>query len=709
MLRLVSFFVLGGFLAVLAMLILPLKASAVCPYPLQNCVDTTMPVQNGRTINVLSGGNLQQAFDSAQLGDTIILEAGASFTGPFTLPKKTGQGWIIVRSSNMSSLPPEGIRVSPAHSSAMPKIITNDSQPAMLTANGAHHYRFIGIEFVSNYAGRNFTTYNLILLGDGSEPDVPHHIIFDRTYIHGNSNASLRRGIAMNGSHLAAIDSYISDVHEIGSDSQAIAGWSGSGPFKIVNNYLEGAAENVMFGGAGALPGLNPSDLEFRKNYSFKPLSWRGNVWSVKNLFELKDMRRALIDGNIFENNWTASQSGIAIVITPVSSQSGPDAVVEDVVFSNNIIRHAGGGIGFVGTDYTDSRYPNQGVQARRIQIVNNLFDDISGATWVGNGWFALLTSGPGPDNLTFDHNTVRQDGSSLMLDGTTRGVRNFVFTNNLVHHNEYGVFGSGMGTGLSSMNEYLAPGYNFSHNVLIGGNPNRYPSGNFFPATSSDVGMVDENSGNYALRNSSPYKNAGTDHKDIGADFNLLNQAVQGVIAGRPSQVTPPAPNPVPPPAPLPPPPAPLPPPPPPAPTPSPNPTPTPTPLPPPPAQGVFLDGIMILDRGVIYIIEYGKKRPFVSMSVFSGLGFKLSNVINGNTSGIPEGDGIFRAEQRHTRGVLVNDNGTVYFMGADYRYPFPSEEVFFSWDNSFKNVVVANQHDRAVPIGPLIERRRP
>ena len=116
-----------------------------------------------------------------------------------------------------------------------------------------------------------------------------------------------------------------------------------------------------------------------------------------------------------------------------------------------------------------------------------------------------------------------------------------------------------------------------------------------------------------------------------------------------------------------------------------------------------------MILDRGVIYIIEYGKKRPFVSMSVFSGLGFKLSNVINGNTSGIPEGDGIFRAEQRHTRGVLVNDNGTVYFMGADYRYPFPSEEVFFSWDNSFKNVVVANQHDRAVPIGPLIERRRP
>jgi len=42
------------------------------------------------TVVVSSGGNLQAAIDSAQAGDTIVLEAGASFMGPITLPNKAG-------------------------------------------------------------------------------------------------------------------------------------------------------------------------------------------------------------------------------------------------------------------------------------------------------------------------------------------------------------------------------------------------------------------------------------------------------------------------------------------------------------------------------------------------------------------------------------------------------------------------------------------
>ena len=48
----------------------------------------------------------------------------------------------------------------------------------------------------------------------------------------------------------AVIDSYLSEAHVVGFDSQAICGVNGPGPFKIVNNYLEGSGENVMFGGA---------------------------------------------------------------------------------------------------------------------------------------------------------------------------------------------------------------------------------------------------------------------------------------------------------------------------------------------------------------------------------------------------------------------------------------------------------------------------
>jgi hypothetical protein len=71
--------------------------------------DPTYAAPKGATLNVAAGGDLQAALDKAQLGDTIVLQAGATFTGPFRLPNKTsGSGWIYVVSSNLSKLPPPG-------------------------------------------------------------------------------------------------------------------------------------------------------------------------------------------------------------------------------------------------------------------------------------------------------------------------------------------------------------------------------------------------------------------------------------------------------------------------------------------------------------------------------------------------------------------------------------------------------------------------
>src|SRR5438093_12981384 len=164
-------------------------------------------------------------------------------------------------------------------------------------------------------------------LGSGSvtsEAMLPHDIIVERCYIHGDAARGGRRGVALNGKSVAVIDSYLADFKEVGADSQAIMGWNGPGPFKIVNNHLEGAGENVMFGGAD--PGIRdlvPSDIEIRQNHFFKPLAWRtgnpshaGAPWSVKNLFELKNARRVLVDRNIFENIWLADQAGFAVQLT---------------------------------------------------------------------------------------------------------------------------------------------------------------------------------------------------------------------------------------------------------------------------------------------------------------------------------------------------------------------------------------------------------
>ena len=62
------------------------------------------------------------------------------------------------------------------------------------------------------------------------------------------------------------------------------------------------------------------------------------------------------------------------------------------------------------------------------------------------------------------------------------------------------------------------------------------YPPNNYFPLTADEVGMTNYNNGldgNYTLLPSSPYKNAGTDGKDIGADIAAVLYATRGAVSG--------------------------------------------------------------------------------------------------------------------------------------------------------------------------------
>src|SRR5690606_25169724 len=121
--------------------------TAAAPAPPRTSLNTSPGSPTGRTSTVNAGGNLQRALDSAVPGDVIVLQAGASFTGNFRLRNKSGSGWITIRSSAAGQLPGPGSRVSPSHASLMPKIVTPNNQPAIMSDRGAHHYRFIGIEF----------------------------------------------------------------------------------------------------------------------------------------------------------------------------------------------------------------------------------------------------------------------------------------------------------------------------------------------------------------------------------------------------------------------------------------------------------------------------------------------------------------------------------------------------------------------------------
>lgn len=478
-----------------------------------------LPV-GGQRIAVSTSSGFQAALNSANPGDIIELQAGTTFTGPFTLPNKTsGTGWIYVMSSAYTSLPTPCTRVGPSDAANMPKLVVRAGSGGTInTAANAHHYRFVGIEFTP--VADNFV-YNIVYIGNGekSAGSLPNNLVFDRCYIHGDPTVGSRRGILMNGAAIAVVDSYISDCKEDGADSQALAAYSTTGPLKIVNNYLEGAGENVIFGGADpSIPDAVASDIEIRCNHFFKPLSWMSQQWDVKNLLEFKNAQRVLVEGNRFENCWPNAQSGFALLLTPRNQNGGaPWSVVQDITIRLNTFTNIAQGINISGYDA-----PNISQRTSRILIQNNVLNVNSLGIGGDGRLFQVLN---GSTDVIFDHNTGFCTNAYMVSDGSPK-TDFFVFQNNLVSHATYGFIGSGTGSANTTLAAYFNPNWLVTKNAAIGGSATGYPSGNYFPANANVVGFVNFAGGDYRLISSSPYKGIGTDGKDLGADIDSIEIA---------------------------------------------------------------------------------------------------------------------------------------------------------------------------------------
>ncbi|MGC2271563.1 MAG: putative Ig domain-containing protein [Candidatus Sulfotelmatobacter sp.] len=539
----------------------------------------------GSTIPVNSAEDLQAALNSANCGDTIQLQAAATFTGTFTFPARNcdDSHWIIVRTSaDDSTLPAEGARLTPCYAgvSSLPgrpafrcastnNVLAKLVMPAagngpIVFASGANHYRLIGLE-VTRVAGTGIV-YALASVAHGG---TANNLILDRVWLHGTARDDTDDGFDLGGgSYLSVVDSFFTDMHctsVTGSctDAHAIGGGTGNptGPFKIVDNFLEASGENIMFGGAAST--TTPADIEISRNHFFKPMTWmrgqpgyvggaNGNPFIVKNLCELKNAKRVLMEANIMEGSWGGfSQDGYAILITP-KNQAGSDGSnlcpicqVTDVTVRYSSMSHLGGGLQIANV-LSDNA--GAALQGRRYSIHDITMDDIDAAKYSGSGRVAEIATAPvGPllQNVSINHVTAFASSGLFSVGGATDPrMTNVTITNSIFSAGAYPIWSTGGGpancayfdTPLTTFNACFGPS-SFASNALIATPaaypPSLWPLGNFFPPTAGAVQFAnysDGNGGNYRLLSTSPYHDAGTDGKDLGADVSTILSETAGV-----------------------------------------------------------------------------------------------------------------------------------------------------------------------------------
>ncbi len=506
----------------------------------------------------------------------------------------SGHWIIVRTSAPDSALPAEGQRATPCWagvaslpgrpqyscanpSKAMAKVqmLQATGDGPIFFAPGANYYRFVGLE-ITRPAGISGNGRLIIIANTSGTSGTVDHFVVDRSWLHGNPQDETRTGVDLNGmSNVAVVDSYFNDFHCISgtgtcTDAHAVGGGVGDtqdGPFKIQNNFLEASGEAILFGGG---PGTSsPTDIEVVNNHFFKPWQWMpgnpnfiggpdGHAFIVKNHFELKNAVRVLVEANLMENVWGGfSQTGYAILLTPRNQYSittgkflCPVCQVTDVTIRYVHISHGAGGIQMATVEDTPTGPGQPALAGTRWSFHDVVMDDLS-KQYVGGGViFEIMNSWQtNPINtVTINHITAFPDPSShLMITGnayTNAPMYGLVFTNNLVATGRYPIWDAEGGTNNCAQTDVPVTTINncyttntFSNNALVATPsvfpPSKWPLNNLFPATVSDAGFVNFNNGNggnYELLSTSPYKNKGTDGKDLGADIVGLNAALANV-----------------------------------------------------------------------------------------------------------------------------------------------------------------------------------
>ena len=216
-----------------------------------------------------------------------------------------------------------------------------------------------------------------------------------------------------------------------------------------------------------------------------------GLYYPKRHLFEMKQGKRFLLEGNTFDGNWSDwTPCGPSIALSPRGGSPNVNQV-SDVTIRNNTFHNTASGIQVIGVD--DNAEAKIAYMTQRVRIDNNLAYDVDNRKWAskpsavggpgvcGYAFQALLSV----EDLTITHNTAFDMRGSQPQFFSYQGGRSegVVVTNNLFSHNHDNSAG-GLSpfhtiTGLTppitgnikqAWDQYFRSGSDFRDNVVIPG-----------------------------------------------------------------------------------------------------------------------------------------------------------------------------------------------------------------------------------------------
>lgn len=476
-------------------------------------VDITYPTGYS-VVNVgASPGALQQAIDVAGCRTELRGAPGFAYS-PIVLRQKpcNEKYHTIIRTGNGLPLLARGVRQTPESCATRQctQIVSKDAanQPAVSADQNVHGYYFEDLAIL----GDGTSDLNaLVKLGitQTTLAQVPGDFVFSHIYNSGTTTLRLKRNYYVNSSNTATVDGTCMEGHDNNGDSQCFLGLNGPGPYLIENMYMEASHEVIMFGGGDpSIPNLVPCDITIRHNHVTRPPTWK-NVWTAKNLIEMKNACRILIEGNVIENIWADGQVGYALLFKSVNQDgTAPWSTTQDLTLRYNLIRNSGAGLNIC------SVCQGPAVPANRITAYDNLFIGINNGQYTGEArqfqFLGALT------NVSVTHNTVIgavDVGTAISFDGQPPKMTNFDFRSIAYDMGQYNVHG---GTGGSDWKLWADTATtNWSHLLA-------YPTGQWAAAGFNPLG--------YYIGSAPTH-----DGRPMGANATLVYAKTNGVVVSDP------------------------------------------------------------------------------------------------------------------------------------------------------------------------------